>query len=143
VRLVLERNDPDGPAPVPLGVEGEALAAFFSFAVSRGFGATHPLIALADRLHDTHRISLGRVTTFYDADEEDSEDREKRDMSWQDAGPLREEVAAISSVLASDSQAAALVRRAGDPPLAAELEALATALGSLPADARVRLGYWL
>ncbi len=29
--------------------DGAGLCAFVSFAVSRGFGATHPLIALADR----------------------------------------------------------------------------------------------
>ena len=62
---------------------GSQLIAFMSFAVSRGFGATHPLIALADRLYSEHNVRMGPLTTFYEAEAEDSEDREKLEMTWQ------------------------------------------------------------
>ena len=74
VQLWLDIEGRPGRFELPGG--GSALVAFMSFAVSRGFGATHPLIALADRLHDEHRVRLGALTTFYEAEPEDSEDRE-------------------------------------------------------------------
>ncbi len=73
VQLWLDIEDTASRLELPDG--GQALVAFMSFAVSRGFGATHPLIALADRLHDEHRVRLGALTTFYEAEPEDSEDR--------------------------------------------------------------------
>jgi hypothetical protein len=122
---------------------GAALAAFLSFAVSRGFGAAHPMIALADRLHDVHRVRFGPLTTFYELHEDDAEDHEKREMTWQPAGPLAEELRAVLTAIEKDAQCQALVRRADAPGLVEQTSALAAFLAELPADQRVRLGYEL
>ena len=122
---------------------GAALVAFMSFAVSRGFGATHPLIALADRLHDEHRVRFGPLTTFYEAEAEDAEDREKLDMAWQDAPPLAEELRKVAAALDADAACATLARRGGADTLADEAQALATTLEAVPAGQRVRLVYAL
>jgi len=102
-------TDGAGRRAVPGG--GAALVAFMSFAVSRGFGATHPLIALADRLHDTHRLRLGPLTTFYEADAEDSEDVEKLELAWQPAAELAEALTQLTAALEADPLAATLARR--------------------------------
>ena len=51
----------EGNAAMPLAIPGGGaeFVAFISFANSRGFGAQHPYIALADRLHDAFGVSLG------------------------------------------------------------------------------------
>jgi hypothetical protein len=100
VQLFLEIEG--GPGSVTLPGGGAALVAFMSFAVSRGFGATHPLIALADRLHDAHHVRLGPLTTFYDAAAEDAEDREKLELAWQPAGPPRESLDALIAAVEGD-----------------------------------------
>src|SRR5690606_38334283 len=64
VRLTMEIEGEQAPATLP--GDGRDLVAFMSFAVVRGFGAQHPLIALADRLHANHGVRLGPLTTFYD-----------------------------------------------------------------------------
>ena len=122
---------------------GSSLIAFMSFAVSRGFGASHPLIALADRLHDVHRVSLGPLTTFYDADVEDSEDAEKRELSWQPAADLVRSLDALAAALVSDEQCATFVRRAGAESLPAEAACLREIVANAPAGSRVRIGYQL
>ncbi|MFN8505976.1 MAG: hypothetical protein U0547_00255 [Dehalococcoidia bacterium] len=123
---------------------GAALIAFMSFAVSRGFGATHPLIALADRLHETHRVRLGPLTTFYEADAEDSEDVEKLELAWQPAAELAEALTQLTAALEADPLAATLARRGLAEPLAAEARALASVLAAPAAEgARVRLAYSL
>ena len=128
----------------PLPNTGANLVAFMSFAVSSGFGAQHPLIALADRLHDAHHVSLGPLTTFYEAQVEDAEDALKLERAWQDPGALLRSVAAMAAALAGDGQCQALAHRAAADGLVAEVAALATLLsGCLNAGARVRLSYRL
>ncbi|GMV84384.1 MAG: hypothetical protein AMXMBFR80_02420 [Dehalococcoidia bacterium] len=142
MRLWLEVEGEPGSIELPDG--GSDLVGFLSFAVSRGFGATHPLIALADRLHDAHRVRMGPLTTFYEAEAEDQEDVEKLEMAWQDPAPLRDELAKVIAALESDEQAAALVRRAGAERLGAQAAALVSALEPLiAARRRVRMVYAL
>jgi len=140
MRLVCEVEDGEAIGP-PGG--GGALAAFLSFAVSRGFGAVHPLIALADHLHEAHGIPFGPLTTFYDIAEEDAEDREKREMTWQPAGTLAGAMRALAYAVASDEACRVFLRRGGAESLPAEAAALAARLESLPPQTRVRLGYAL
>ncbi|MBI2764570.1 MAG: hypothetical protein HYX53_01525 [Chloroflexi bacterium] len=142
--MKLELEVEGAPAAVGLPGDGAALVAFMSFAVSRGFGATHPLIALADRLHDVHRVGFGPLTTFYEARPEDSEDREKLERAWQAAGPLRESLGRVAAAMETDEMAATLARRGGAESLAAEARALAELLeGPNGAGQRVRLVYEL
>ena len=123
---------------------GAGLCAFVSFAVSRGFGATHPLIALADRLHDQHHVRMGPLTTFYDGEIEDSEDREKLELAWQDAVGLASAVGAMVTALASDEQCQTLARRGGAEDLRAEAEVLeAQVAKAAQAGQRVRMVYAL
>lgn len=114
-----------------------------SFAVSRGFGATHPLIALADRLHDEHRVRLGALTTFYEAEPEDSEDREKLEMAWQTPGTLRDDLDGIARAFAADAMCETLARRGNAEGLPAEAAALRALLDDVGESARVRLVYAL
>ena len=131
-------------AQEPLPNDGAGLCAFFSFAVSRGFGATHPLIALADRLHDQHRVRFGPLTTFYDGEIEDAEDREKLELAWQDASGLRESLTALVAALAADEQCQAFARRGGAEELGAEATALlAQVVIASEASRRVRMVYAL
>jgi len=124
--------------------DGAALIAFMSFAVSRGFGATHPLIALADRLHDTHRVRLGPLTTFYEAEAEDAEDREKLELAWQEPKPLRESLEALLGAIETDEGARVLLRR-GDAETLPEQAAAARdqAKSAEKFGCRVRLVYSL
>jgi len=132
------------PGRIGLPGEGADLVAFLSFAVSRGFGAAHPLIALADRLHDEHRVRMGPLTTFYEAEPEDQEDVEKLELAWQDPAPLRDELRKAAAAITSDPQAAALAARTNAPGLAAQARALAAALDSpIAAGRRVRMVYAL
>lgn len=141
VQLWLEIENSPGRRELPGG--GSALVAFMSFAVSRGFGATHPLIALADRLHDEHRVRLGALTTFYEAEPEDAEDREKLELAWQAPATLREDLDGIARAFAADPMCATLARRGDAAALPGEAAALRALLDSAPADARVRLVYAL
>jgi hypothetical protein len=142
VRLTIEVEG-SGPCPA-LPDDGAALIAFMSFAVSRGFGATHPLLALADRLHDEHHVRLGPLTTFYEGDPEDSEDREKLEMAWQDAAPLRESLDALATALESDEQVALFARRGNAEGLAAQARAASDEVAEAErAGRRVRLVYAL
>ena len=142
MRLWLETEN--GGAPSALPGDGVGLCAFCSFAVSRGFGATHPLIALADRLHNDHGVRMGPLTTFYDADVQDAEDLEKLDRAWQEASGLRDAMAQLVAALRSDEQAAALARRGGATELESEAVAMVAQLDE-PARAgqRVRMVYAL
>lgn len=142
MRLWLEvEGEPGG---IGLPDEGADLVGFLSFAVSRGFGATHPLIALADRLHDEHRVRMGPLTTFYEAEAEDQEDVEKLEMAWQEPAPLREELLKVAVAIAGDPMTATLVRRANAAGLAAQASALAAALErAVAAGHRVRMVYEL
>jgi hypothetical protein len=122
---------------------GSDLVAFMSFAVSRGFGATHPLIALADRLHGEHKVRMGPLTTFYEAEAEDSEDREKLELAWQDAAPLAVELGKVAAALGSDSMAETFARRGSARDLGAQASALEKLLSEVPEGRRVRLVYAL
>jgi len=142
MRLTVEIEG-EGSQP-PLPCDGAALVAFMSFAVSRGFGAVHPLIALADRLHDEHHVAMGPLTTFYEQASEDSEDVEKLDLAWQPAAPLRESLEGLVDALRLDPQAAALERRSGAGAVGEQAAALLPYLGRAEArGARVRLSYAL
>ena len=123
---------------------GSELIALMSFAVSRGFGATHPLIALADRLHDEHRVRMGPLTTFYEAEAEDAEDREKLELALQEPAPLAAELRKVAAAIDSDPLCATLVRRAEAHGIPAQARALAVLLeAEVPAGRRVRLVYAL
>lgn len=142
MRLVVEIEGL-GVQPEVAGGGGD-LVALMSFALSRGFGAIHPLIALADRLHDFHRVPMGPLTTFYEADAEDAEDVAKFEMAWQDPRPLRDILALIASAIRDDEVTHALVMQAGAETLAEQCEAVNELLERAGAvGARVRLGYHL
>ena len=133
-----------GEAQGSLPNDGAGLCAFVSFAVSRGFGATHPLIALADRLHDQHHVRMGPLTTFYDGEIEDSEDREKLELAWQEAAGLGESLSALVAALEGDEQARTLARRGGAEELGIEAGALMQqVLVAQAAHRRVRMVYAL
>jgi hypothetical protein len=124
--------------------EGAMLVSFMSFAAMRGFGAQHPLIALADRLHRVYPAALGPLTTFYGAALEDDEDERRLELAWQDAGALGAAAEWLEALLAEDGEAQALARRAGAPGLAEQAAALAAiARQAEGAGARVRLSYAL
>ena len=142
VQLWMEVEGVEGRVEAPNG--GGQLVAFMSFAVMRGFGATHPLIALADRLHDVHKVKFGPLTTFYEAEAEDAEDREKLEMAWQDAGPLAASIEAIRAAVPGDDQVLALIKRAGAESLIEEASGLLPPLKDAEvAGRRVRLVYAL
>ena len=111
---------------------------------SRGFGATHPLIALADRLHDEHHVRMGPLTTFYDGEAEDAEDREKLDMAWQEPALLEGELRKLVHAFEADPMCATFARRGDAATIPAEALALAELLtDAVAADSRVRLVYAL
>lgn len=121
--------------------EGATLVAFMSFAAVRGFGARHPLIALADRVAEMG-VRLGPLTTFYERGAEDSEDEANLARAWQEGAPLAASLAALAAALATDERAALFVRRAGAESLAREAAALETiAERAGRAKRRVRLTY--
>lgn len=123
---------------------GAALIAFMSFAVSRGFGATHPLIALADRLHDEHRVRMGALTTFYEAEAEDAEDREKLELAWQEPAPLLRALQDLVHAFETDPMLGTFARRGNAESIPAEAAALADLLVPLAEDGtRVRLVFAL
>lgn len=142
MRLTVEIEG-EGAQP-PLPGEGAALVALMSFAVSRGFGAQHPLIALADDLHDTHHVPLGPLTTFYEAEVEDSEDAEKLERAWQPATELRASLEGLVGVLDAHESARVLARRGRAEGLREEAAALlALVVRAAAQGARVRLSYTL
>ena len=110
MRLHVEMKDSEVELRLPN--DGGDLAAFLSFANLRGFGATHPLIALADRLHDKHHVAMGPLTIFYGRDVEDDEDAEKLEKAWQPAGPLADSLDSVCTAFETDVQVLALARRA-------------------------------
>lgn len=123
---------------------GANLAAFLSFVAMRGFGAQHPLIALADRLHDQFKVKLGPMTTFYEADADDDEDRAKLEHAWQDPGLLREAFEQSACACTADDQCQALLRHASAPGLPAEMTSMVAPLQRAEASgARVRMVYTL
>jgi hypothetical protein len=134
------------PAPASLPGDGAALVAFMSFAAMRGFGAEHPYIALAERMHEVHGVRMGPLTTFYESRVDDEEDAEKLEMAWQAAADLAESLDRLRAALVSDDgELWALLRRAG---AAEEFGLQVAALGeaiepAVAANARVRLSYAL
>lgn len=142
VRLHVEVEGEDAVPAIP--GEGTALVALMSFAVSRGFGASHPLIALADRLHDTFHVPMGPLTTFYEAAPEDEEDETRLAAAWQPAAALGEALAAVVAALESDAQCVALSRQGGASALRDEIAAILPAVARAAATGRrVRLSYAL
>ncbi len=132
----------DGDASVLPG-EGVTLVAFMSFAAVRGFGARHPLIALAERVADLG-VRLGPLTTFYERHPEDAEDEANLERAWQEALPLATSLEALVAALADDERAATFVRRADAATLPEEARALlAVAERAGRAKRRVRLTYEL
>lgn len=132
------------PERIELPGGGSALIAFMSFAVSRGFGATHPLIALADRLHDAHRVRMGPLTTFYEFEAEDAEDREKLEAAYQDPEELSEELTKLVEAMGSDPMCETFARRGDADDISAQAGALVELLAApIAAGKRVRLVYAL
>ena len=123
--------------------QGAALVAFMSFAAVRGFGARHPLIALAERASRLG-VRLGPLTTFYERRPEDAEDEANLERAWQEPAPLAASLAALVAALAEDERAGVFARRAEAETLAAEAAALlATVERAGRAKRRVRLTYEL
>lgn len=123
---------------------GAGLVALMSFALARGFGATHPLIGLADRLHGVHGVAMGPLTTFYEADIEDAEDVAKFEMAWQDPRRLSEALTLIAAAIRDDAETRSLAEQAGAEALPAQCEEVVGLLGrAKSAHAKVRLGYHL
>lgn len=142
MKLTLEIEGAGAGPPLP--GQGAALVAFMSFALMRGFGASHPLVALADRMHENFHVRLGPLTTFYESDAEDAEDLEKLERAWQAPGPLADSLAALVAALAADEQSRALCRRGGAEGLPGQVEAALAAVRRAEAEGRrVRLGYTL
>lgn len=121
MRLTVEVEGEGGAAALP--GEGAALVAFMSFAAVRGFGARHPLIALAERAAELG-VRLGPLTTFYERHPDDAEDEANLERAWQEAAPLAASLAVLGEVLAGDERASVFVRRAEAETLAAEAAAL-------------------
>lgn len=120
------------------------LVALLSFANSRGFGAEHPLIALAERLQLEHHVRMGPLTTFYEGEIEDAEDAEKLEMAWQEARGLLESVEGAVEALENDEACRALLERAGTPDLPRQLAALGSSIReAAAAGKRVRMSYTL
>lgn len=141
MKLLFELEGGDGAQELPGG--GNDLAAFLSFAAMRGFGANHPLIALADRLHDTHRVPMGPLSMFYEAEPEDAEDREKLELAWQDARDLANSLSRLLTA-SDDRQVLALIERASAPSLLADLAALnELATAAATSHQNVRMTYVL
>ncbi len=141
MRLTVEVEGEGGAAALP--GEGATLVAFMSFAAVRGFGARHPLIALAERVAELG-VRLWPLTTFYERLPEDAEDEANLERAWQEADPLAASLDALATVLAGDERAAVFVRRAGAETLAAEAAALrAVAERAGRAKRLVRLTYEL
>jgi hypothetical protein len=129
--------------PVVLAELGPELPAFLSFTVLRGFGASHPLIALADRMSTEFRVPMGPFSLFYDGDPEDTEDRERLEQAWQPAEALLGATRAALSVLELDAQSRALAVRGGGAALSEALQSLASVLSALDPGEPVRLTYIL
>ena len=141
MRLTIEVEGEGGAGALP--GEGATLVAFMSFAAVRGFGARHPLIALAERVAELG-VRLWPLTTFYERLPEDAEDEANLERAWQEADPLAASLDVLATVLAGDERAAVFVRRAGAETLAAEAEALrAVAERAARAKRLVRLTYEL
>ncbi len=141
MRLTVEIEDGEGEGALPEG--GAHLVAFMSFAAVRGFGARHPLIALAERAAELG-VRLGPLTTFYERRAEDAEDEANLERAWQAAVPLAASLEALGGALRNDGRAASLARRAGAASLAAQAEALrGLAERAASEGRRVRLTYEL
>jgi hypothetical protein len=139
MRLTLEVEGGETVTNVP--GEGAELVALMSFATMRGFGATHSLAALADRLQALN-VPLGPLTTFYEREPEDAEDREKLELAWQQPSELAESLRRLASALQGDELARTLARRGNAESVADQAEALLPALEHAAAQgARVRLVY--
>ena len=142
--MKLQLDIEGGPTTTSFPNDGADLVAFMSFAVSRGFGAVHPLIALADRLHDVHGVSMGPLTTFYETEPADSEDREKLELAWQGAEGLLTALERMADAFESDEQLRSLIARASAESLPKQVTALIPPVrGAAGADQRVRLTYTL
>ena len=123
--------------------DGAALVAFMSFAEARGFGARHPLVALAERAAALG-VRLSPLAAFCERGAVDAEDEALLERVWQDAAPLAASLAALAGALRADELARTLLRRAGADALPAEADALrALAERAASANRRVRLTYEL
>ena len=130
----------DGVAP-ELPQCGENLVALMSFAVVRGFGSVHPLIALADRFADLG-VRMDPLTTFYENGADDREDEQNLERAWQDAATLAASLRSIWGGLRDDEMAAALARKAGAEGLVDEVEVLLPYMEEAASSGRnVRLTY--
>lgn len=142
--MKLQLDIEGGPTTTAFPNDGADFVAFMSFAVARGFGAIHPLIALADRLHDVHGVSLGPLTTFYETEPADGEDIEKLELAWQEATGLLASLERITTAFETDVQATALAARANAPMLQAQVAAVLEPVRRAAASGqRVRLTYSL
>jgi hypothetical protein len=89
-------------------------------------------------------VRFGPLTTFYEAEAEDSEDREKLELAWQEPAPLAVELRKVAAAIASDPMCETLARRGDGLSIPAEAGALAALLDAPAAtNTRVRLVYAL
>ncbi len=141
MRLAVEIEGEGEADALPGG--GAALVAFMSFAEVRGFGARHPLIALAERAAALG-VRLGPLAAFYEREAADAEDEAMLARAWQDAAPLAATLTALGEALRGDDFARTLTRRADAETLPDEADALrALAERAARANRRVRLTYEL
>jgi hypothetical protein len=140
--LIFETDPPSTDAPAFDGDTSD-LVNFMSFVVAYDYGSTHELAQLAQVLRRELGIRLTPLATFYDAEPEDDEDRERLEKVWQEAGPLRETCERILRAFAERGER--LHELSSSAP---RLEDLLRQLASLAAraeerGARVRLSYRL
>lgn len=141
MRLAVEVEGEGEAAALP--GDGAALVAFMSFAEVCGFGARHPLIALAERAAALG-VRLAPLAAFYEREAADAEDEAMLERAWQEAAPLAATLAALAEAIRTDDMAQTLIRRAEAGTLPAEADALrAIAERAARANRRVRLTYEL
>ena len=134
-------TDAGEPCPLDFGGPADVLVYFLSFAFSTRYGAQHEFSKLALLLRLEHKINMEPLTTFADRDVEEEADERELERVWQDAAPLAETLASVTSALASDDTRIAALT-AGAPDLLPRLRDLqAMAEWAAQRQARVRMSY--
>ena len=133
--------DPAQPDAPDFTGDTADLVYFLSWAFATRYGANHEMSIAALILRGEFRIDLSPLLTFADRKVEDTDDAEALEKAWQDAGPLAECCAKITTALASNERR--LISLQEDyPGLAASIEELGRLAGWADRrGARIRLTY--